>query len=65
MLDQDAEKALDGTEQRAWTIKAGVWRRLRRRIAGRSALEIEVELHSGELPRASDGVDELDVDFRP
>jgi len=56
VLDQDAEEALNGAEQRAWTIKGDAWRRRRRRIAGRSAGQVEVELYGvscQERPMAS------------
>src|SRR5713226_7814656 len=65
MLDQDAEEALDGAEQRAvhheWLMLGAVFADI---LQAEARGEIEIELHGGELPRASDGVDELDVDFR-
>src|SRR5229473_3197694 len=65
VLDQDAEEALDGDEQRAvhherlmlGAVFADV-------LQAEARGEIEIELHSGELPGTADRVDELDVDFR-
>src|SRR6266851_3985405 len=64
MLDQDAEEALDGTEQGAvyherLMLGAIVGDVLQAEASG----EIEIELHGGELPGAADGVNELDVDL--
>ncbi len=58
VLDQDAEEALDGTEERAMDHE--------RLVAGtifgdvfeaEASGKIEIELHGGELPGAADGVD--------
>src|SRR5216683_3035017 len=64
MLDQDAEEALDGTEQGAVNHErlmpgAIVGDVLQAEASG----QIEIELHGGELPGAADGVNELDVDL--
>ena len=65
MLDQHAEEALDRAPQRAMHHQ--------RLMAGaifadvfqfEAPRQIEIELHGGELPRAADRVDQLDVDFR-
>src|SRR5712692_4040235 len=65
VLNQNAEETLDGAEQRAVhherLMLGAVFADI---LQGEARGEIEVELHGGELPRASDGVDELDVDFR-
>src|SRR6266403_226084 len=66
MLDQDAEKALDGAEQRAVDHQGLMLGAVFADVLQAEARgEIEIELHGGELPRASDGVDELDVIGRP
>src|SRR6266487_4903643 len=64
MLDQDAEEALDGTEQSAvdherLMLGAIVGDVLQAAASGQT----EIELHGGELPGAADGVNELDVDL--
>src|SRR5713101_1233641 len=64
MFDQDAEEALDGTEQGAvdhqrLMLGAVFGDVLQAEACG----EIEIELHGGELPGAADGVNELDVDL--
>src|SRR6266436_4150074 len=64
MLDQDAEEALDGTEQSAvdherLMLGAIVGDVLQAEASG----QIEIELHGGELPGAADGVNELDIDL--
>src|SRR6266702_1462155 len=64
MLDQDAEEALDGTEQGAVDherlMLGAVFGDVLQAEARR---QIEIELHGGELPGAADGVNELDVDL--
>src|SRR5882762_840052 len=65
VLDQDAEKALDRAPQRAVDHQGAVPVAIFADIfETESAGQIEIELHGGELPRAANGVDELDVDFR-
>ena len=64
VLDQNAEEAFDGAEQRAVHHQ----RLMLGAIFGdvfetETRGQVEIELDSGELPRAADGVDELDVDF--
>ena len=65
VLDQDAEEALDRAPQRAMhhqrLVAVAVFADV---FQAKAAGQIEIELHGGELPRAADGVDELDVDFR-
>src|ERR1700687_2003809 len=64
MLDQDAEEALDGSEQGAMDhqgLMAGaVFADI---FKGKTRGKIEIELNGGELPGTADGVDELDVDL--
>src|SRR6266566_4412237 len=61
MLDQDAEEALDGTEQGAVDhqrlMLGAVFGDVLQAEARR---QIEIELHGGELPGAADGVNALD-----
>src|ERR1019366_1209340 len=66
VLDQNAEKALDGTVQGAVHHQ----RLVRLAVFGdvlqtEPAGQREIELHGGKLPLTADGVHQLDVDFGP
>src|SRR5271169_3798325 len=64
MLDQDAEEAFDGTEERAVDHERLVLGAVFGDVFETEARgKIEIELDGGELPGAAEGVDELDVDF--
>src|SRR5271169_3740813 len=64
MLDQDAEEAFDGTEERAVDHERLVLGAVFGDVFETEARgKIEIELDGGELPGAADGVDQLDVDF--
>src|SRR5882724_11103092 len=64
VLDENAEEAFHGAEQRAMhherLVAGAVFADVFEAEAGG---QVEIELHGGELPRAADRVDELDVDF--
>src|SRR5467141_176084 len=65
VLDENAEEALDGTEQRAVDHERLVAGAIFGNVFKAEASgKIEIELDGGELPGTADGVDELDVDFR-
>jgi hypothetical protein len=65
VLDEHAEEALDRSVKRAVDHE----RLLARAVFGyvfefEALRQVEVELHGRELPQASDGVDQFDVDLR-
>ena len=65
MLDQNAEEAFHGAEQRAVHHKRLVLRAvLGDVLQAKTRGQIEIKLHGGELPGTADGVNQLDVDFR-
>src|SRR5260370_29293526 len=58
VLDENTEEALDGAEQRAMNHERLVARAIFGDVfAAAASGQIEIELHSGELPGAADGVD--------
>ena len=64
VLDEDAEEALDGAEQRAVDHDGLVALAVFADVLELEALgQVEVELNGGELPQAAQHVDELDVDL--
>src|SRR5882724_7365456 len=58
VLDQDTEEAFDGTEQRAvhhqWLVASAIVADI---FQAEARWQVEIELNSGELPGAADGVD--------
>ena len=66
VLDEDAEEALDGAEERTVQHPRTLGAVLRRAVDDVEALgQVEVHLHGRALPPAADGIFDLDVDFRP
>src|SRR5260370_30548336 len=58
VLDENAEEALDGAEQRAVDHERLVAGTILGNVFEAAASgKIEIELHGGELPRPTDGVD--------
>src|SRR5207244_7679456 len=65
MLDQYPEEALDRSKQRAvnhqWLLARTIFGHV---LQFEALRQVEIELHGGKLPQASDRINQLDIDFR-